>query len=146
MDELRAAREQSENISRKLNQDLEDRCTELQDAHNQVASLEARLQEARIQEQESINRHLDNFCPHSISTSNVHMSVSLTNEKYLNNIFLCVNLLSGFNSHCLTKKRRSSSYRRSCKTVAAPLTINNSGSKNLNKTKRFIFFIFSSIL
>ena len=56
MNELREAREQGENMSRKLNQDLEDKCTELQDALDQVASLEARLQEARLQEQESTNR------------------------------------------------------------------------------------------
>ena len=56
MDELREAREQGENMSRKLNQDLEDRCVELQDAHEQITALEARLQEARTQEQESINR------------------------------------------------------------------------------------------
>ena len=58
MDELREAREQGENMSRKLNQDLEDRCVELQDAREQITALEGRLQEARTQEQESINRYL----------------------------------------------------------------------------------------
>ena len=58
MDELREAREQGENMSRKLNQDLEDRFTELQDAREQITALEARLQEARTQEQDSINRYL----------------------------------------------------------------------------------------
>ena len=58
MDELRKAREQGENMSRKLNQDLEDRCAELQDAREQITALEGRLQEARTQEQESINRYL----------------------------------------------------------------------------------------
>ncbi len=43
-------------MSRKLNQDLEDRCNELQDARDQVAGLENRLQEARIQKQEAVNR------------------------------------------------------------------------------------------
>ena len=57
MDELREAREQGENMSRKLNQDLEDRCVELQDAREQISALEGRLQEARTQEQESINRY-----------------------------------------------------------------------------------------
>ena len=40
MDELREAREQGENMSRKLNQDLEDRCVELQDAREQISALE----------------------------------------------------------------------------------------------------------
>ena len=62
MDELREAREQGENMSRKLNQDLEERCTELQDAQDQIASLESRLQEARTQEQESVNRYTFSFC------------------------------------------------------------------------------------
>lgn len=56
MEELRAAREHGEAMSRKLNQDVEDRLAELQDARDTVAGLEARLVEARAQEQDTATR------------------------------------------------------------------------------------------